>query len=78
MQWFEACSKNSNERARRRTRGKPNWLIETLIESVDHHVEEEEGEMFRFIEENYSEQELEEIGRQIEERKKALGRQMAA
>src|SRR5262245_60476488 len=26
--------------------------IETLIESVDHHIEEEEGEIFQFAEEN--------------------------
>ena len=52
--------------------------METLIENVDHHIEEEEGEIFRFAEENCSEQELEELGRQIEERKKSLDQQMAA
>ena len=52
--------------------------FEVLAESVDHHVDEEEGEIFRFAEENFSEQELEEIGRQIEERKRILDRQMAA
>ncbi len=52
--------------------------METLIETVDHHVAEEEGEIFRFAEENYSQEELEELGRQIEERKKIIDQQMAA
>jgi hemerythrin superfamily protein len=52
--------------------------METLIENVDHHVEEEEGEIFRFVEENYSEEQLEQLGRQIEERKKTLDQHMAA
>ncbi len=52
--------------------------METLIETVDHHVEEEEGEIFRFAEENCSQEELEELGRQIEERKKIIDQQMAA
>src|SRR5262249_37620151 len=38
--------------------------FEALIESVDHHVEEEEGEIFRFAEENCSEPQLEDLGRQ--------------
>jgi hemerythrin superfamily protein len=52
--------------------------METLIENVDHHVEEEEGEIFRFAEENCSEEQLEELGGLIEERKRALDQQMAA
>jgi hemerythrin superfamily protein len=52
--------------------------IETLFESVDHHVEQEEGEIFQFVAENYSEEELNDIGAQIEERKTVLGRQLAA
>ena len=52
--------------------------METLIENVDHHVAEEEGEIFRVAEENYSQEELEELGRQIEERKKIIDQQMAA
>src|SRR5437867_8553178 len=52
--------------------------METLIENVDHHVEEEEGEIFRFAEENCSEEQLDELGRQIEERKKIIDKQMAA
>ena len=52
--------------------------METLIENVDHHVEEEEGEIFRFAEENCSEDQLEELGQLIEERKRTLDQQMAA
>jgi len=52
--------------------------FEALIESVDHHIEEEEGEIFRFAEENCSEQQLEDLGRQIQERKQILDRQLAA
>ena len=52
--------------------------VEALIENVDHHVNEEEGQIFRFIEENCSQEQLEDLGRQIEERKKALDQQMAA
>lgn len=52
--------------------------VEMLIENVQHHVEEEEGEIFQFAEENCSEEELEDLGQQIEDRKKTLDRQMAA
>jgi len=52
--------------------------VETLIENVDHHLEEEEGEIFRFAEENCSPEQLEELGHQIEERKKILDQQLAA
>jgi hemerythrin superfamily protein len=52
--------------------------METLFENVDHHVEQEEGEIFQFVEENCSEEQLNDIGRQMEERKKALDRQLAA
>ncbi len=52
--------------------------VETLIENVDHHIEEEEGEIFQFAEENCSGEELEDLGHQIEERKRILDQQMAA
>src|SRR4051812_37673864 len=52
--------------------------VETLIENVEHHVEEEEGQIFRFAQENCSEEQLEDLGRQIEDRKKILDQQMAA
>ena len=52
--------------------------METLFENVDHHVELEEGEIFQFVEENCSEEELNDIGAQMAERKKVLDRQLAA
>jgi hemerythrin superfamily protein len=52
--------------------------IEILFESVELHLDEEEGEIFRFVEENCSTELLEEIGAQIEDRKRAIDRQMAA
>ena len=52
--------------------------FETLMDTVDDHIEEEEGEIFQFAGENCSEQQLEDLGRQIEERRSFLDRQMAA
>jgi len=52
--------------------------MEALMENVDHHVAGEEGEIFRFAEENYSADQLEELGQQIEKRKKTLDQLMAA
>jgi hemerythrin superfamily protein len=52
--------------------------MEELIENVDHHVAEEEREIFRFAEENCSEDQLEDLGRQIQNRKKTLDHLMAA
>ncbi len=52
--------------------------VESLIEDVRHHIEEEEGQIFQFAAENCSDGELEDLGREIEERKKVLGRRWAA
>ncbi|HEY2380001.1 MAG TPA: hemerythrin domain-containing protein [Terriglobia bacterium] len=52
--------------------------VEILIENVERHIEEEEGEIFRFAEENCSVEQLEDLGRQIEDRKRILDQQMAA
>jgi hemerythrin superfamily protein len=52
--------------------------FEALIENVDHHIEEEEGEIFQFAEENCSEEQLDDLGREMEERKRILDQQMAA
>jgi hemerythrin superfamily protein len=52
--------------------------VETLFDSVELHVEEEEGQIFRFVEENCSQEQLEDLGRQIEDRKRILDQQMAA
>ena len=40
--------------------------LQQLMEAVEHHVEEEEGEMFPKIQEVFGEDELEELGRDLE------------
>lgn len=52
--------------------------IETLFENVDHHLEEEEGEIFQFAAEKFSEEQLDDLGRQIEERERTLSEELAA
>lgn len=48
-----------------------------LIESVEHHAEEEENEMFPKLRELMDRQELERLGKELEDEKKSYG-QMAA
>lgn len=48
--------------------------LKVMGENVDHHVEEEESEMFPKVEELYSEEQLEELGQQLEVEKKAYGK----
>lgn len=43
--------------------------LKVLMEDIEHHVQEEEGEMFPMIEEQFDESVLEELGKQIEEEK---------
>jgi hemerythrin superfamily protein len=52
--------------------------FEGLLETVDLHIEEDEGEIFQFAEENCSEQQLQDLARQLAERKQALDQQLAA
>jgi hemerythrin superfamily protein len=52
--------------------------MEALMEVVDNHVEEEEREIFRFAEENCPESQLEQMGREMENRKRTLEQQWAA
>ena len=44
-----------------------------LIEGVNHHIEKEEGEMFPQVEGRFSEEQLEEMGRELETAKKEFG-----
>lgn len=44
--------------------------LKVLIEDVEHHVMEEEGEMFRKVEELFDEAQLEELGKQLEAEKR--------
>jgi hemerythrin superfamily protein len=52
--------------------------FETLIDTVDHHIEVEEEEILRFAEKNCSEQQLEELGRQTEDQKRIIDDRLAA
>ena len=52
--------------------------FETLMDNVDHHVDEEEGQIFQFAEENCPPEQLQRLGVEVEERKRALERQLAA
>lgn len=52
--------------------------LSVLIDDVEHHVEEEEGEMFPKVEAHYSEADLEEIGVQLEAAKKEFSKQSRA
>ena len=44
--------------------------LKVLMEDVEHHVMEEEGEMFKMCEEQFDSSALEELGTQMEEEKK--------
>ncbi len=46
-----------------------------LIDDVEHHVEEEEGEMFPKVEKQFPEEDLEEMGMQMEMAKKEFTKQ---
>ena len=44
--------------------------LKVLMEDIEHHVMEEEGDMFKKVEKNFDKAELEELGKQMEEEKK--------
>src|ERR1051326_1407338 len=50
--------------------------VKVLQENVEHHVEEEEGEMFQKARDVLSEDEINQLGEQMEEMKKQLQQQM--
>jgi len=52
--------------------------FEDFKHKIEHHVEEEEGEMFEVLKERMSNEEQESLGRRIHERKMDLKRRMAA
>lgn len=43
--------------------------LKVLMEDIEHHVQEEEGEMFPMVEEQFDEATLEDLGKQVEEEK---------
>jgi iron-sulfur cluster repair protein YtfE (RIC family) len=48
--------------------------LKVLMEDIEHHVQEEEGEMFKMIEEQFDTAVLEELGAEMEKEKKSLGK----
>ena len=52
--------------------------LAALMEDVEHHITQEEGQIFQFAQENCPVHQLEELGAEIEKRKTALERQLAA
>jgi hemerythrin-like domain-containing protein len=47
--------------------------LKVLMEDIEHHVQEEEGEMFKLIEKQFDTAVLEELGSEMEtEKKKAM------
>jgi len=47
-----------------------NPKLKVLVEDTEHHVEEEEGEMFPVVESQFDEEQLEEIGAELEAEKR--------
>lgn len=52
--------------------------LKVLMEDVEHHVEEEEGEMFPLVENQFEEEMLEELGAAMEEEKKSFKQELSA
>lgn len=48
--------------------------LKVLMEDIEHHVMEEEGEMFKMVEEQFDAEELEDLGQQMEEEKAAFAK----
>ena len=46
--------------------------LQVLMEDIEHHVQEEEGEMFKMVEEQFDEEQLTELGRDLSEMKDQL------
>jgi hemerythrin superfamily protein len=52
--------------------------LKVMMDNVEHHVEEEEGELFPQVEEQFSTEQLEELGVELEAAKKEFGKQARA
>ena len=52
--------------------------LKVLMENVEHHVQEEEGEMFTMVEEQFDSAVLNELGTQMEEEKKKFQKSQKA
>jgi hemerythrin-like domain-containing protein len=47
-----------------------------MKENIEHHIEEEEGEMFKTARQVFDRRELEDLGAQMLERKRSAGREL--
>jgi predicted DNA-binding protein len=54
------------------------WGAKAIVmkENIEHHIEEEEGEMFRTARQVFEAAELEDLGQRMEQRKQAAGREL--
>ena len=52
--------------------------LKVLMEDIEHHVQEEEGQMFPKVEELFDEATLEDLGKQMEEEKKNFKKSQTA
>lgn len=52
--------------------------LKVLMEDIEHHVQEEEGQMFPMVEEQFDEAALDELGKQVEEEKGRYKKSAAA
>ena len=52
--------------------------LKVLMEDIKHHVQEEEGEMFSMIREQFDEKKLQELGQQLEEEKRKVQKSAGA
>ena len=48
--------------------------LKVLMEDIEHHVQEEEGEMFKMVKEQFDEFTLQELGKEMEKEKKNFGK----
>jgi len=55
-----------------------NPKLKVLVEDVEHHVEEEEGEMFPLIEDQFDEEVLEQMGTELEQEKNKFKKSVSA
>ena len=52
--------------------------LKVLMEDIEHHVQEEEGEMFEMVQEQFDEATLQELGSQMEKEKASFGKSQKA
>ena len=55
-----------------------NPKLKVVVEDVEHHVEEEEGEMFSMVEDQFNEEVLEELGAEMEAEKASFTKTRSA